>query len=325
MLLNRKMKNILFVVISLFAMLGNISAQTTEAEETLKKQTADSLDGWKVGGVVSLNLTQVSLTNWSAGGENSISINGIISLFANLKKGNSTWDNSLDLGYGFIQQGKTDARKTDDKIDFTSKYGQKAFKNWYYAGLVNFKSQMTAGYNYPDDSTEISNFLAPAYILGAIGLDYKPSEVFTLFISPITMKMTLVNDQILADAGAFGVEAAEIDTAGNIITNGKNSRAEYGGYLRALLKKDVMKNVSLQTKLELFSNYSEEPGNIDVNWEVLISMKVNKYISATISTQLLYDHDIDISVDNNNDGIIDAVGPRTQFKEVLGVGFSYKF
>ena len=319
-----KMKKIL-IAIATMAIIGNVSAQTTEAEKNLKKQTKDSLDGWKTGGIISLNLTQVSLTNWSAGGQNSVSVNGIVSLFANLKKGNSTWDNSLDLAYGILQQGDADVRKTDDKIDFTSKYGQKAFKNWYYAGLVNFKSQMTAGYNYPDDSTEISNFLAPGYLLGAIGMDYKPSEVFSLFISPITMKMTLVNDQNLADAGAYGVDPAEYDELGAITKKGLTSRSEYGGYIRALLKKDIMKNVNLQTKLELFSNYSEEPSNIDVNWEVLIAMKVNKYISATISTQLIYDDDIDIAIDNNGDNIIDAVGPRTQFKEVLGIGISYKF
>jgi hypothetical protein len=318
------MKKALFTV-ALIAIIGSLSAQTTEAEKNLKTQSKDTLDGWKTGGVISLNLTQVSLTNWSAGGENSLSVNGILSLFANLKKGNSNWDNSLDLSYGMLQQGDGDPRKTDDKIDFTSKYGQKAFKNWYYAGLVNFKSQMAPGYNFPDDSTEISNFMAPAYVLGAIGMDYKPSEVFTFFISPLTMKMTIVNDKVLADAGAYGVEAAEYDDFGVQTKKGLTTRSEYGGYLRALFKKDIMKNVNLQSKLELFSNYTEEPTNIDVNWEVLISMKVNKFISATISTQLLYDDDIDIAVDKNNDGIIDAVGPRTQFKEVLGVGLSYKF
>ena len=318
------MKKALFTV-ALIAIIGSLSAQTTEAEKNLKTQSKDTLDGWKTGGVISLNLTQVSLTNWSAGGENSLSVNGILSLFANLKKGNSTWDNSLDLSYGMLQQGDGDPRKTDDKIDFTSKYGQKAFKNWYYAGLVNFKSQMAPGFNFPNDSTEISSFMAPAYVLGAIGMDYKPSEVFTFFISPLTMKMTIVNDQNLADEGRFGVEAAEYDDFGVQTKKGLTTRSEYGGYLRALFKKDIMKNVNLQSKLELFSNYTEEPTNIDVNWEVLISMKVNKFISATISTQLLYDDDIDIAVDNNNDGIIDAVGPRTQFKEVLGVGLSYKF
>lgn len=315
----------IFYVILLIAINNSAFAQTTEAEANLKKQSKDTLDGWKTGGLFSVNFTQVSLTNWSAGGENSISLNGILSVFANYKRGNSTWDNSLDLGYGFLKSGKESTRKTDDKIDFTSKYGQKASKNWYYAGLVNFKSQIAVGYNYPDDSNEISNFLAPAYILGAIGMDYKPSDVFTMFISPITSKITIVNDRTLADAGAYGVDAAEYDALGKKISDGKLIRSEYGGYLRALLKKDVMENVNLQTKLELFSNYSENFGNIDVNWEVLIGLKVNKYISATISTQLLYDDDVDIAVDSNDDGIVDKVGPRVQFKEVLGVGLNVKF
>jgi hypothetical protein len=313
------------LAVALFVTASSLSAQTTEAEEHLKTQNTDTLDGWKKGGVASINLTQVSLSNWTAGGDNSISVNGLLSVYANLKRGNSTWDNSLDLAYGLIQQGDDGVRKTDDKIDFTSKYGQKAFKNWYYAALVNFKTQMTAGYDYPDDSTEISNFLAPGYGLGAIGMDYKPNENFSLFISPLTTKVTVVNDETLANAGAFGVDAAEYDDFGQITKDGKLYRMEYGGYLRALFTKEVMTNINLQTKLELFSNYANNPQNIDVNWELLIAMKVNKYISATISTQLIYDDDIDIAIDNNNDDVIDAVGPRTQFKEVLGVGISYTF
>lgn len=316
----------ILILLLLFSISNNvIKAQTTELEDDLKKQSKDSLDGWKTGGVFSLNITQVSLTNWAGGGQNSISVNGIMSLFANLKKGNSTWDNSLDLGYGIVKQGSDNVRKTDDKIDFMSKYGQKATKHWYYAGLVNFKSQFAAGYNYPDDSTEISNFLAPAYVLSAIGMDYKPNDNFTLFLAPLTMKTTIVNVQTLANAGAYGVEKAEYDNLGNILKKGKNIRSEYGGYLRGIFKKDIMENINFQTKLELFSNYAEEPTHIDVNWEVLIAMKVNKYISATISTQLIYDHDVDIAVDSNNDGIVDRVGPRTQFKEVLGIGLNYKF
>ena len=312
------MKKIILAIAAVAAF-GSAFAQTTEAEETLKKQSKDSLEGWTTGGVASLNLTQVGLTNWSAGGENSMSVTGLVSLYANLKKGNSTWDNSLDLAYGVLQQGEDAVRKTDDRIDFTSKYGQKASKNWYYAGLVNFKSQMTPG--YANDSTwdRLSDFLAPAYVLGAIGMDYKPNEVFNLFISPITTKMTIVNDQTLADAGAYGVDPAEYDPiTGAILSSGKTTRVEYGGYLRALFKKDIMKNVNLQSKLELFSNY-EAAEYIDVNWEMLIAMKVNKYISATISTQLIYDHDIDIL---DSDG---KIGPRTQFKEVIGLGVSYKF
>lgn len=316
------------VILGLIVLLAtqNFHAQTTEAEKTLKKQHADTIpDGWKTGGVFSLNFTQVSLTNWAAGGNNSVSLNAITSLFANYKKGNSTWDNTLDLGYGLLKQGDEGVRKTDDKIDFMSKYGQKAFNNWYYAGLINFKSQMAPGYNYPDDSTIISKFLAPGYFLGAIGMDFKPSSVFTLFISPITSKITIVNDKTLADAGAYGVEAAVYDDAGLLVSEGKKIRSEYGGYLRAALNKKVMENINLQSRLELFSNYTENPDNIDVNWEVLIALKVNKFVSATISTQLIYDDDVDIAVDRDGDDIIDGVGPRTQFKEVLGIGLTYKF
>ncbi len=302
-----------------------IPKETIEIETKLKTVKTDTIKGWKSGGVFSLNFTQVSLTNWSAGGNNSISLNSLANLFANYKRGNSTWDNTLDMAYGLMKQGKLGLQKTDDKVELMSKYGQKAYKNWYYAALVNFKSQMAPGYNYPDDSTQISNFFAPGYVLGAIGMDYKPNDNFNVFISPLTMRMTVVNDQKLADAGAFGVDAAVYDDNFKLVTHGKKSRAEYGGYLRSLWKVDVMKNIKLVSKLDLFSNYADHPERVDVNWELLIALQVNKFVSATISTQLVYDHDIQIAVDDNNDGIIDSVGPRAQFKEVLGVGLTYKF
>ena len=323
------MKKFYFIVVlttmAQYAYSQVLTEEHLEAEKILKVQKTDTIEGWKTGGVFSVNFTQVSLTNWAAGGDNSISLNGLTNLFANYKKGNSTWDNTLDLAYGLMKQGKQGVRKTDDRVDFMSKYGQKAFKNWYYAGLVNFRTQMAPGYNYPDDSTKISNFLAPGYLLGAIGMDYKPNDNFNVFISPLTMRTTIVNDTRLADAGAFGVDAAEYNDLGVKVKNGKKFRAEYGGYLRSLVKADVMENIKLVSKLDLFSNYSEHPERIDVNWEVLIALKVNEYISATVSTNLIYDHDVDIAVDDNGDGIIDAFGPRVQFKEVLGIGLTYKF
>ncbi len=288
--------------------------QTTEAEETLKTQVTDTTAGWNYGGTINTTLSQVSLTNWAAGGQNSFSVNGLLSLFARYKKDNMLWENYLDLAYGTVKQGKdADWIKSDDKFDFTSKYGQKASKSWYYAGLINLKTQMTAGYNYPNTEVPISKFLAPGYLLGAIGMDYKPNDNFTAFLSPLTGKVTIVNDQTLADAGAFGVEP------------GEKMRSEFGGYARFFVKYEIMKNVSLQSKLDLFSNYLDKPQNIDINWETLISLKVNKYISATIMTHLIYDDDIKIVVEEATETSPAKVGPRVQFKEVLGVGFSYKF
>lgn len=305
-----------------------MSAQTTEAEKTIRTLSKDSIMGWKTGGLIGVTISQASFTNWAAGGQNTIALGGLVNLYANYKSEHSSWDNMLDMGYGLLKQGKNgDFIKTDDKVDFTSKYGRKASSKWYYAGLVNFKTQMTAGYNYPDVSTKISDLLAPAYILAAIGMDYKPSDKLTAFIAPITSKNTIVNDEALANAGAFGVEAATYNENGELLTAGKRSRSEVGGYVRMVYQQTYFKDksVSILSKLDLFSNYKTNPQNIDVSWETIIGLKVNKFITTTITTHLIYDDDIDIAFDNNNDGVIDGSGPRTQFKEVIGVGLNVKF
>lgn len=323
------MKNIFLILTVLFGI--QVSAQTTEAEKNLKTVNSDTTQGWKTGGVFGANFSQVSLTNWAAGGQSSVSLNGLVDAFANYKKGNSAWDNNLTLGYGEVKQGVGDWIKSDDRILFTSKYGKKATKDWYYAGLFNFKSQFAPGYSDVTETTVISDFMAPGYFLGALGMDYKPSDNFTVFISPVTAKLTYVGIQNLADAGGFGVTAAEYDALGNKTKDGENSRLEVGGYLRMLYKKKLMENINFQTNIDVFSNYSESPDHLDINWDNLLSMKVNKYITTTISTSLIYDHDIDIAetksdgspkLDDNGNQLI---GPRTQFKYVLAVGFQYKF
>lgn len=298
----------------LMACFSVISGQVVEGEKTLRAVSSDTITGWKKGGVVTINLAQTSLTNWVAGGQNSVALNGLFSLFANYKNEETAWDNSLDLGYGVLKQGKdADFMKTDDKIDFLSKIGRKAFTNFYYAALLNFKTQMRPGYKYPDVTSKISDLFAPAYLLLAAGLDYKPDAYFSAFIAPLTAKFTFVTDQTLSDAGAFGV------------TPGEKSKSELGGYLRVIYSKndfteEFLQNVSFTTKIDLFSNYLNNPQNIDVSWETLIALKVNRYISVSINTHLIYDDDIKIPVEG-----LETPGPRIQFKEIFGVGFSYNF
>jgi hypothetical protein len=308
------------VLISGFSQI--IIGQVTEGEKNLRTLTADTTQGWKKGGVFAVNFAQTSLTNWAAGGQNSLAVNGLFSVFANYKKDKNVWDNSLDIGYGVLKQGKgknNNFMKTDDKIDFLSKYGREAFKNFYYAALLNFKTQMAPGYNYPNDSVKISNLFAPAYLLAALGMDFKPNGYFSAFIAPVTAKFTFVNNKALSEAGAFGV------------TPGEKVRSEIGGYIRVIysrndFKSEFLKNVSFTTKIDLFSNYLDKPQNVDVSWETLIAMKVNKYLSFNFNTHLLYDDNTKIKVDRNKDGIIDAYpGSRIQFKEIFGVGLSYKF
>jgi len=318
------MKNKLLIVTMLLIFPASLSfGQVTSGEKSLRTENADTVAGWKTGGILAANLSQTSLKYWAAGGQNSVAVNGIISVFANLKSGISSWDNSLDLGYGVLKEGRNGSfRKTDDKIEFASKYGRKALKNLYYAFLVNFRTQFAPGYNYAEGSSpKISDLFSPAYLTIALGLDYKPASGLSLFFAPVTGRFTFVTDKTLSAAGAFGV------------TPGETVRSEFGGYFRGVYSKndfkgEFMKNVAITTKLDLFSNYSDKPQNVDVNWETLIALKVNKFISVSFNTDLIYDDNIKVPFDRNNDGVVspgESIGPKTQFKEILGVGFSYKF
>ena len=285
---------------------------------------ADTTKAWKKGGAITINFNQTTLTNWAAGGQNSIATNGLLNLFINYKKNKTTWDNSAELGYGLLRSGiHGPLYKSDDKIDLTSKWGHEAFYKVYYAALINFKSQFTKGYNYPNDSVVISDFLAPGYLLGSIGMDYKPNDDLSLYLSPVTGKFTFVNNKTLADAGAFGVDPAERDSSGNIIKQGNRVRKELGAYLTFKYKKKLGTNIAFTTKLDMFSNYFHDFGNIDVNWDVLVNMKVSKYLAVSVGTTLIYDDDVDIPIYDGDVAI--GKGPRTQFREVLAVGFNVKF
>lgn len=292
---------ILLLTASAFAQPSAATGSPTAPQDTV----------WRRGGLISINLSQVSLTNWSAGGENSVSGNGIMNVYANYKEGKRAWDNNLDLAYGLTKQGRNDFQKNDDKIEFTSKLGRQASKNWYYTALLNFRSQFSPGYNYPNDSLVISNFLAPGYVTLALGMDYKPSKHFSLFLSPASARWTIVNDELLSSVGAFGVDT------------GETVEFEFGALLKASLNVDLTSNTNLTSSLDLFSNYLEDPSNIDVNWQMLLAVKINEYFSASLSAQLIYDDNTTLLFYNEDDTFNHA-GKGTQFKEVLGIGFAYK-
>lgn len=265
---------------------------------------------WKFGGLGSIALSQVSLTNWAAGGENSFSANILANGMANYNKGKSSWENLLVLGYGLMKQGDAGMRKTDDRIDFASKYGREAFKHWYYTAILSMSTQFTDGYAYPNDSVAISRFMAPGYLNLSLGMDYKPSENFNVYISPLSGKVTYVLDDTLAHYGSFGVEPD------------KNVRYEFGGLIKSMYTREIVKNVIFLTRLSLFSNYLKHPEKVDVNWEVLLNMKINKYLSASINTLLIWDDDIKF-VDPENPSA--AKKSKVQFKEVFGIGLSASF
>jgi len=288
-----------------------LQAQVTEAEKKLREVKTPGDGGWTIGNSLSIAFSQVTFTNWASGGQNSVSVNGRYNGIFSYLKDRLSWDNQVDVGYGILMQGANDLQKTDDRIELMSKAGYRFSETLNGALLGTFKTQFAPGYAGKESSKVISDLLAPAYLVLAAGADYKPSDKLSLFIAPLTGKITLVYNDSLSAAGAFGVEP------------GRQMRAELGGYLRMAYKTDLMQNVALQTKVDLFSNYLKDPQFVDVSWEVLVMMKINKYLSASINTHLLYDHDILIGKDLSGDGEPDDFKPRIQFKELVGIGLAF--
>jgi len=293
-------------------------AQGTPVIDTTKK--------WDVGGLISVAFSQASFTNWAAGGQNSIGLASQAPLHANYKNGKFSWLNDVELGYGFQQIDGQPMQKTTDQLEATSSVGYRAFDHMSVSFLTNFQSQFQPGYTNTADTQKISDFMAPAYWILAAGLTYSPNKALMVFVSPITARFTFVEDQTLADEGDFGVTPAVYDTAGHKIKNGKRELTEVGAYIKANYSKEIVKNITLTTNVELFSNYLKDPQNIVVNWTTFIQFKVNKLFSATINTQLIYDNNtlIPIYQDINGVNTIVGKGPRTQFKDVLGIGLAYK-
>lgn len=298
---------------------------------------------WKTGAFLGLDFSQGTLTNWAAGGDNfSMSLRLKGSIYANYSDGRNSWDNNIDMGLGFLKTSSQGIRKSDDKLEIYSKYSYRfSSKHWFLSVLLNFRSQFANGYNYPDDSTIISHFLAPGYVLGSVGISYEPNKHFSVLLSPVTSRFVIVNDQRLANEGAFGVDKAvyvEIDDGYRYMSQmGKKLSYELGAYMSMIYEQEILKNVKWKTRLELYSNYLENPKNIDIHWNSLLTCRVNKFISASLTTELIYDDNIKyITYAKNEDGsiktnpdtgekVILGNGPRIQFKELVGLGFAYEF
>ena len=294
---------------------------------------ADTINHWHFSGNNTLNFNQLHLSNWSEGGENSLSGTTYISFSALYANGDYTVEHQVNMGYGMLRSQDKKYKKTEDKLDVTSTFSYKARGKWNYSSLVNFRTQFTNGYKYPNDSTVVSTFMAPAYLTASLGMQFKPSASFSLFISPASGKFTLVLDQNLANAGAFGVtKAVYLNDTSKVITQlGKNIKPEFGFNINAFLKREVLTNVSLESRLILNNNYLDENHmnrwNIDVNWEALLNFTINKYLSSSIRMNMIYDHNIKIAeyeyIDNTKVKV--GEGPRTQFKESFGIGLNYRF
>ena len=286
----------------------------------------DTVTHWKSKNSIGIDLNEMAFMNWSAGGNSSVS---------GLLKGNFVrrysdekikWNNELIIRYGVNMQDGLGLRKTDDALQFNSTFGHRkdSLSNWYTSAKLNFNTQFTDGYAYPNTEITISKPFAPAYFFLGIGTEYvNKDKKIVLYLSPLTSKSTLVLDQRLADQGAFGVVKAVYDSNGNLLLHGRKSKNELGVLVTAMHKKEVMKNVMLENRLSLYSDYINNFGNIDVDWQLQMDLLVNKYVKANIGLHLLYDDDIKAKEQINGEQVI--VGPKLQLKQSLGVGFVYNF
>jgi len=310
------MKKLLPILLVFFVY--NLSAQESKIDSTL---------GWNINGDGALQFNNAIFSNWSKGGENSIAGSIVSNILANYKGSDFTFENSFAFGYGLIYSDEYNTRKTDDKLDFNSKFGLNLTDELNASVLLNFNTQFAVGYKYPNDSTVISNFMAPGYLNLSAGLDYKPGNDLSIFLTPVSGRITFVMDQSLADVGQYGVKAKVEDTDGNIISKGENIKMEFGANLVVNYKKEIFENVTAQTKYEMFMNYTDENvknrTNIDVNWETIFNLKINSWLNVNLFFHLLYDNDILVPIKDANNP--DRKGRRLQFKNTNGLAISFKF
>ncbi|MNK16754.1 hypothetical protein D3C87_349240 [compost metagenome] len=300
--------------------------QLSKAQIIVTTTLPDSITYWEKTNRVGLDLNQISFVNWSVGGNNSIAGLAKGAFIRRYTKGNLDWNNELILKYGLNRQEGQTTRKTDDQIELNSTFGYRndTVSHWYYSAKFNFKTQFSNGYSYPNTVDEISGPFSPAYIFLGVGTEYIRKDLgFNAYFSPLTNKTTLVMNNRLADQGAFGVDAAIKDVDGNIIRHGKNSRTEVGILVTNQFKRQIFTNIMLDNRITLYTDYLNNFGNVDVDWQMQLDLTVNEYVKANIGAHLIYDDDIKSK--NEVDGVQITEGPKIQLKQMIGVGLSYTF
>lgn len=278
---------------------------------TVRKAAKDTIPWkWKRGGSGNLNLSQSALKNWAAGGDKfSLSISSYLNAFAYYRKGNHTWDTNLDFNFGYVQTTSSGARKNDDRIAGTTKYGRKLDSSGKLSAsfLINGRSQLFDGRNYftRDSSKLISSFLSPGYAVVSAGLDYQPDNALSIFASPFTTRLTVVLNKYLAEQNLYGIGAHRY-------------RFAPGAFASINYDKNVMKNIHYKANLNLFSDYTHNPEDVDMDMSNYLNFKINKFISASYSLDLIYDDDVRLF------GPL-GTSPGLQVKSMIGVGFSMPF
>lgn len=353
---------------ALWAQTGLSDAQKVAMEAAETIQSAPKADPvvpkpkyWTNSLQTKLDLGQTSLTNWAAGGYNTVSLKTFIDGNANFKKNEMFWNNRLQLDYGFLYSAdKPFLQKSDDRIYLESKWGYQATKNLYYSAQFNFRSQFSNSWEYPVPTEPVnkpedwtpegwepkkadwmakrklkSGMLSPAYTNLALGLDYKPLKWLTVNLAPLTGGFVIVDNPLLRKSYSQPLkkefenvakdDLPKDETTGAIRgTCYKAAKFEFGAQLKVDFKVNVNSNFAFSSQVVLFSDYLDHPENLRVNWDTRIDWKIAKFFSFTIATNLIYDDKVMIKNEKDLDKHPNGI-QRIQFKESLSFGFVYTF
>src|ERR1700744_2715754 len=258
---------------------------------------------WHKWILFNLNFSQAAFTsNWTGGGISSIALNANFDFKAEYNKSPLDFTTELNLVYGTSVVKGQGTRKTNDRIFFDNKIATQLSKTWFLFGSLTFESQFDKGYTYQDPLPPIliSGFMAPGYLTESLGFEYKPSKYFDLRLGTGTARQTFVLDTTIYHY--------QPDNCG--VAPGKTFLNQLAFQAVATLDKDIMTNVHLNVRYQLFVPYGEDLSFVSHRIEAILTAKVNRLVAVTINGTFLYDK---------------STAPKPQGTESVGLGVIYKF
>jgi len=325
--LTKSMKRVFFisVIVCTFNIFNPVFSQAVAEvadKTTVAAETADNTETgkWQFGGRFQLSLNQSYSSNWVGSSDPFIGLSTLDNLSLSYRKNKVSWENSLDVDFGmrytFPKNAKSKYEKTSDKVDFNSQLGLRAKGYWYYGALLQLTTQLANGRDPEHDSIKTSSFMTPGNITLSLGMNYK-RKMWSWYISPVAAKLVTKIDPVFFEQETFGVLA------------NKKYHLSIGAFTRISFDADVHPKVNLNTKLEVFYDYTgvyTQMRNTVTNFEMTWRFSVTEWLAITFKTSLLYDYNVRFPVYDENGNTIDGIDTdHLQFKELFGITLGYKF
>jgi len=276
---------------------------------------------WKYRTETNLAFSQTGLFNWVKGGESSLTSLFDITGYADYenKQKKLSSNNFVRLKLGFIASGDNPIRKNTDILETSTKINHKAFGKFDFSTIMLFKTQLLNGYNYPNDSVPVSKILNPAIMTLGLGFDYKPNAQTSINFSPLSYKLTFVTDTANINQTKYGIP--------------KDKKAMHEPGINFMISNTWKPNqtFAVTNRLQLFSNYIDKPQNIDIDWELTMTTKLNRFAELKLNTHLIFSDNIKTKVlDKDKNPVLNPDGTekktaRIQFKEMIGLSLAFVF